>query len=62
MIKVVTVNEDNTIDLIYKKMIHENIAFVESKIDREAMGEDGYIRCVDRDGIERYVDAGDLWN
>lgn len=59
--EITKVNEDNTIDFIYAKMLHESISFVESKLDRDEMEDRGFVRCVDRDGIVRYVDSGDIW-
>ena len=55
MIEITKVNENNTIDFIANKHLHKSIGFVESKLEREEMEDLGYVRCVDWDGIVRYV-------
>ena len=59
--EVTKVNENNTIDFICDRMLHKSVDAIESKLDREDMEDLGYVRCVDWDGIIRYVDSGDIW-
>ena len=59
--EVTKVNENNTIDFIYKGLLHKSVDAIESKMEREDMEDLGYVRCVDWDRIVRYVDSGDIW-
>ena len=59
--EITKVNENNTISFIYKRMLHKSVDAIESKLEREDMEDRGFVRCVDWDGVARYVDSGDIW-